>query len=267
MAIIQLLLDEIYSLHTQIAWLMTFIAKYIPLHKQYTLRCPYCGRALSKIKTRKDFDIYKCLNEHCSYYLENLAKLSEDEKHDEQKRTEYKLHYIYREFTKDFFAMDLDSLPENASSFRFSKFDMKVVTLCLTYHINYQISLRRTKDILWDIHGIKISHQQIAKYCKTAAVLVKPFVDHYDYGPSGELAADETYIKAGGKKGYVWLIMDAVIAAIPAAMTASIMPTLTSLYGSPATTSSGRITTSDARYSTLSPHLSACSGCPTNGCS
>ena len=34
MAIIQLLIDEIYYLHTQIAWLMTFIAKYIPL-KQF----------------------------------------------------------------------------------------------------------------------------------------------------------------------------------------------------------------------------------------
>ena len=311
MAIIQLLIDEIYYLHTQIAWLMTFIAKYIPLKqfkpedskspdyqkfktdilpkfqyhqnswtweglldyyrqrygkiikpvkhrsecnipegcicpecgaphdylyrnngkggqlqckvcstlftpsknrfsKQYTLRCPYCGRALSRIKTRKDFTIYKCVNEHCSYYLDNLSNLSDDEKHDEQKRSEFKLHYIYREFTEDFFALDLDSLPKNASSFRFDKFSMKVVTLCLTYHINYQISLRRTKDILWDIHGIRISHQQIANYCKTAAMLVKPFVDHYDYKPSGDLAADETYIKVKGVKGYVWLIMDAV---------------------------------------------------------
>ena len=34
MTIIQLLIDEIHYLHTQIAWLMTFIAKYIPL-KQF----------------------------------------------------------------------------------------------------------------------------------------------------------------------------------------------------------------------------------------
>ena len=311
MAIIQLLLDEIHYLHAQIAWLMTFIAKYIPLkqfepddskspdyqkfktdilpkfqyhqdgwtweglldyyrqrygkvikpvkhrgecdipegcicpecgaphdylyrnngkagqflckicgtrfspvqnrfRKQYTLRCPYCDRALEKKKTRKDFNIYKCINPKCSYYVRNFAKLDDDAKLDEQKRNKYKLHYIFREFTEDFFALDLDSLPKNASSFRFDKFSMKVVTLCLTYHINYQISLRRTADILWDIHGIRISHQQIANYCKTAAVLVKPFVDHYDYKPSGDLAADETYIKVRGIKGYVWLIMDAV---------------------------------------------------------
>ena len=174
------------------------------------MRCPYCDRALERKKDRKDFSIYKCTNPNCSYYVRNFAKLDDDAKLDEQKRNEYKLHYIYREFTKDFFALDLDSLPKNASSLRFDKFSMEVVTLCLTYHINYQISLRRTKDILWDIHGIRISHQQIANYCKTAAVLVKPFVDHYDYKPSGDLAADETYIKVRGIKGYVWLIMDAV---------------------------------------------------------
>lgn len=313
MSIIQLLIDEIHYLHEQIAWLMSFIAKYIPLkqftpddstspdyqkfktdilpkfqyhqdswtweslidyyrqrygkilkpvkrhkgkpcdilsdcicpecgapheylyrnngdegqllckvcgtrfaptqnrfRKQYTLRCPYCGRALSKIKTRKDFDIFRCPSNRCSYYLDNLSKLSEDEKRDEQKRSDYKLHYIYRDFTEDFFAMNLDSLPKNASSLRFDKFSPKVVGLCLTYHINYQISLRRTSDIMWDIHGIRISHQQIANYCKTAAVLVKPFVDHYDYKPSSDLAADETYIKVHGRKGYIWFIMDAL---------------------------------------------------------
>lgn len=313
MAIIQLLLDEIYYLHAQIAWLMSFIAKYIPLKqfepddskspdyqkfktdilpkfqyhqdswtweglidyyhqrygkiikpvkrhkgkpcdipedcicpecgapheylyrnngkggqllckvcgtrfapsknrfsKQYTLRCPYCEHALVQIKSRKHFNIYKCVNQKCSYYVRNFNKLKEPERLDEQKRCDYKLHYIYREFTTDFFRMDLDSLPKNSSSLRFEKFNPYIVGLCLTYHINYQISLRRTADLMWDVHGVKISHQQIAKYCRTAAMIVKPFVDHYDYEPSSDLTADETYIKVRGKKGYVWLIMDAV---------------------------------------------------------
>ena len=313
MAIIQLLLDEIYYLHRQIAWLMSFIVKYIPLkkfepedskspsyqkcktdvlpkfkyhhdswtweglidyyrqhygyilkpvkrhkgkecdipenctcpecgaprdylyrnngkkgqllckvcgtrfapdlnrfRKQYTLRCPYCDHALVKVKERKHFNVHKCINQKCSYYVRNFAKLDDHARHDEQARHEYKLHYIYREFTTDFFRMDLDSLPKNASSLRFDKFSSHIVGLCLTYHINHQISLRRTADLMWEVHGVKISHQQIANYCKTAAMIVKPFVDHYDYKPSSDLAADETYTKVKGKKGYVWFIMDAV---------------------------------------------------------
>lgn len=50
----------------------------------------------------------------------------------------------------------------------------------------------------------------VNNYAKTAAVFIRPFVDSYDYKPSNELAADETYIKIGGRKAYIWLIMDKV---------------------------------------------------------
>lgn len=40
-------------------------------------------------------------------------------------------------------------------------------------------------------------------------MVVKPFVDNYDYKPSDTLTADETYIKVRGVKGYIWFIMDA----------------------------------------------------------
>ena len=48
----------------------------------------------------------------------------------------------------------------------------------------------------------------VNNYAKTAAVIIRPFVDSYNYNPSNELAADETYIKIKGVKAYVWLIMD-----------------------------------------------------------
>ena len=48
----------------------------------------------------------------------------------------YKLHYIYREFQIDFFRMDIRSLPKNASSLKFSKFDKNVIGLCLFYKVN-----------------------------------------------------------------------------------------------------------------------------------
>ena len=55
---------------------------------------------------------------------------------------------------------------------------------------------------------------KIGNYCNTAAVLIKPFVDSFDYQPSNNLAADETYIKIKGIKGYLWLIMDTVSRSI-----------------------------------------------------
>ena len=54
----------------------------------------------------------------------------------------------------------------------------------------------------------------VNNYAKTAAVIIRPFVDSYDYKPSNELVADETYIKIGGVKAYVWLIMDKVSRSI-----------------------------------------------------
>lgn len=124
-------------------------------------------------------------------------------------KNKYKLHYIYREFQIDFFKMDLSSLPINASSLKFSKFDSNVMALCLTYRVNLGLSLRKTKQALKDIHNISISHQSIANYCKTAAICVKPFTDNYDYNVGKVLTADETYIKIRGVKGYIWFIMDA----------------------------------------------------------
>jgi transposase-like protein len=86
--------------------------------------------------------------------------------------------------------------------------------LCLTYHVNLGLSLRKTAQALRDIHGVSISHTMVANYARTAAVLIKPFVDTYDYKPSSTLAADETYIKVKGIKGYIWFIMDAVSKSI-----------------------------------------------------
>ena len=124
--------------------------------KHYTLRCPHCGRALVHKKDRKHFILHKCVNQ--------------------------KFHYLYRELTIDFFRMDLNSLQKNASSLKFNKFDSHVMSLCLTLHITLSLSLRKTSQALKDLYNIQISHQQIANYCKSAAICIKSFVDNYDYG-------------------------------------------------------------------------------------
>ncbi len=114
----------------------------------------------------------------------------------------------------DFFSMDLNTLPRNASSLKFSKHNAHVMSLCLTLHVNLGLSLRKTSQALKDLYNISISHQQIANYCKTAAICVKPFVDQYPYEKGDVFTADETYIKIRGIKNYVWLIMNAATRSI-----------------------------------------------------
>ena len=182
--------------------------------KNLKLTCPYCGHSLVPKKDRKHFTVHKCVNTNCSYYLQNLKKVKKDDLDDPYGKNKYKLHYIYREFNFDFFKMDINSLPKNASSLKFRKQSAHIMGLCLTYHVNLGLSLRKTRRALYDIHNIKISHTMVANYAKTAALLIKPFVDNFNYPKSDTFVADETYIKVKGVKGYLWLIMDAVSRSI-----------------------------------------------------
>lgn len=182
--------------------------------KEISLRCPHCSHTLAVNKDRKFFRVHKCVNPKCPYYLNNLKKV--DKKHllEPYGKNNYKLHYIYREFTVDFFDIEISSLPKNSSSLKFSKHNAHIMSLCLTLHVNLGLSLRKTAQAMKDLYGIKISHQMVANYARTAALVIKPFVDNYNYEPSNTLVADETYIKIRGIKGYIWFIMDAVSRSI-----------------------------------------------------
>lgn len=177
--------------------------------KALKLKCPYCSHALLPKKHRSFFIVHKCINQKCSYYLKNLKSVDKDDLESKEKY-KYKLHYIYREFSVDFFKMDIRSLPKHASSLKFKKQNAHVMSLCLTMHVNLGLSLRKTAQALEDLYGIKISHTMVSNYCRTAALVIKPFVDNYDYKKSEIFIADETYIKVRGVKGYIWFIMDAV---------------------------------------------------------
>jgi transposase-like protein len=76
--------------------------------------------------------------------------------------------------------------------------------------VNLGLSTRMTKRALAEIHGVNISHVTISNYAKSAAAIVQPFVDKFNYKPTTMLAADETYIKIRGIKHYVWIVMDAL---------------------------------------------------------
>ena len=81
--------------------------------------------------------------------------------------------------------------------------------VCLTYHVNLNLSTRQTAYALKEVHGIKISHTMVAKYALTVAAIIKPFVDTFNYKPSKILSTDKTYIKVKDIKHYIWIVMDA----------------------------------------------------------
>ena len=187
----------------------TFFEKVKSSFSSLHLKCPHCSHTLVQKKERKHFVIHKCVNPKCPYYLRNLKKVEKEDLKEDYGKNKYKLHYIYREFVIDFFKFDITSLPRNAFSLTFTKHNAQIMSLCLTYRVNLGLSLRKTAQALKDIHGISISHQMVANYCKTAALCVKPFVDTYPYEKGHAFTADETYIKVRGIKGFIWFIMDA----------------------------------------------------------
>src|SRR5699024_7079501 len=81
--------------------------------------CPHCGNTLVAKKQRKHFILHKCVNPNCPYYLHNLKNVDKTDLKEDYGKNKYKLHYIYRQFTIDFFRMDINTLPKNASSLKF----------------------------------------------------------------------------------------------------------------------------------------------------
>jgi transposase-like protein len=180
-------------------------------HNYIDLRCPYCGRALSLKRKRNQFNVHICPNNRCRLYLNAKNALTHKQTL-EQKRypQRFKLRYHYREYTVDFFKMDPYSMPKGCPGFNFRKFSPHVLGLCLSYCVNLGLSTRMAARAIRDIHGVPISHVSVASYIKTASVIVKPFVDSFDYNPTNYIAADETYIKVKKVRHYVWFIMDAI---------------------------------------------------------
>ena len=173
--------------------------------------CPYCNSKLSLIKKRKSFDIFRCNNKLCAYRKRKLKTMSPEQKSLYKKSPHlFKLRFIYRKFYFDF-------TPLSKVNGQLPKVDLPnisasphVLGLVLTYHINYGLPLRKTAALMYDVHGVKISHQTIANYCNAVARRVKPFIDNFQYELSDSFCGDETYIKIMGRWHYVFFFFDAV---------------------------------------------------------
>lgn len=181
--------------------------------KDVILKCPHCTHTLDHRVSREDFEVYFCRNPKCSYYLNNLASLTlEDKKKFKQNPSLFKLHYVYRKFN-----IDIPTLQKDYRDFIKSPIDLSrayssqyIIGLCLTYHVNYGMSYRQTASLLNDVHEVKISYKTVENYCKAAASIVHPLLEFYPYELSDTIAADETYIKILGKTAYIFFYFDAI---------------------------------------------------------
>lgn len=130
--------------------------------------CPYCGRALYRWKVTDTHTIYKCGNKSCPCFLKNLEKLNEHEKHLQKTSmsSQFKLCYQYREY--HFTPAQIRTVQpfESASSLNSIHNSYNTVGLVLAYSISYGISARMTRQILRDVHDIRISHQTVLNYQK-----------------------------------------------------------------------------------------------------
>ena len=179
--------------------------------KQDDAYCPFCNQKLSLIKKRKTFDVYRCGNPHCSYRRKKLSVMSAEQKAQyKQSPHLFKLRYIYRKFHFDFTPLSKNNdhmpvvdLPNISASDH-------VLGLILTYHINYGLPLRKTAALMFDVHGVKISHQTVSNYCNAVAPRVKPFIDNFKYELSNSFCGDETYIKIKGRWHYIFFFFDSV---------------------------------------------------------
>jgi len=179
--------------------------------KNLIFLCPHCGRTLELKKERKDFNVHKCTNSKCPYYLDRLNSMSEEDKQRYKSSPhDFKLHYIYREFDIDF--EPLVRKPSQPPSVDISRLYVSphVLGLILTYHVNFGLSTRMTAALMREVHGVSVSHQSVSNYADAVATNIKPFIDNYKYDLSGSICGDETYIKVLGKWHYVFFIFDAV---------------------------------------------------------
>lgn len=173
--------------------------------------CPHCDHQLSLHHDRKNYEVYVCPNKKCSYYKQNFAKLSTQERRElKTSSNQYKLRYTYRAF--NFNVDDLKQVCDDSQTkVNLSKifYSPTVLGLVLTYYVNYGLSARKTALILNEVHGISISHQTILNYANSVSALLKPYLDSMKYETLSSIqSGDETYIKVRGKNQYVFFFSD-----------------------------------------------------------
>lgn len=204
--------------------------KHIP---KSLLFCPYCQRPLFKWKQKHTHTIYKCDNDKCPLYLNNLKKLNPAEKElRKSKPSQFKLRYQYRVY--NFKEQELCISEPHQSIVNLSKIHNhpNVVGLILTFYISFANSARKTALILNKVFNIPVSYQTVLNYAEAASFYCHKFNLHYKGSVNSLIAGDETYIKILGKWAFTFFfvaIKSLKIIAYHVANDRSVLPAVISL--------------------------------------
>lgn len=186
----------------------TFSKDVIPKESKYF--CPYCSYALFRWKDFESHTIYKCGNNNCQCYSDNLKKLNKKEHLLYQSNPgHFTLHYIYRDYH-----FDLNELPHShpdkpVVDLRKIHNSQHILGLILTFLVTFAISARKTILILRWVYNIKVSYQTVLNYASAASHYCHQFNMTYKGEADHIQAADETYIKVQKKNKYIWFYMSA----------------------------------------------------------
>ena len=119
--------------------------------KDVILKCPHCKCQLHLYHHREDFDVYRCGNDKCPFYLKNKSSLNaHDRKLYKEHPEKIKLRYIYRKFNIDFPILQKDYRDFIKSPIDLSRAysSQYIIGLCLIYHVNYGLSYRQTSLLI-----------------------------------------------------------------------------------------------------------------------
>ncbi len=168
--------------------------------------CPICKKALYKWKSRLLVTLYKCGNDKCQRYLENINKLTPEERIiQKEKPSQFKLRYIFRDYKIDLKNINKEEMKkpmENLDKFSYS---LPTIGLVLTFYITLALSTRKTAFALNNIFRLRISHNTVARIARASSTICHHYNLEHIPKVEGKQAADETYIKVKGKHHYVWL--------------------------------------------------------------
>jgi transposase-like protein len=172
--------------------------------------CPYCNSPLQKRKHRTNFDLYRCENDSCPFYISNKKNLTFSEKLlFTVQPFNFKLRYHYHDYHFSSEQLSLSSPNSEFSKLFNIHNSLHTLALILTFHISFAISARKTAYLLKKVFLINLSYQSVLNYAQYSACYCHKFNLHFKSPVDDIITGDEKYLKVAGKKHHAYFFLNA----------------------------------------------------------